>query len=150
MRPIAVLTLLLLAFAITQAQGWKRSDKKDNIETSYQTEKTASDEFDVDVEVHNKRLKPVRVVVRVKYNRPRPSVNTDARTPSLDALRSIVVGGTTHIDECTVVVASNGTGICSITVVATKVTGLKIVSWTNVDPGEVKGDPRIISVKPIP
>ena len=138
MKPIALPVLLLFAYVVTPGQDWKRSEKKDNIETSYRTEKTASDQFDVEIQIHNKRTKPVRVVVRAKYNGPRMGVGTP---PSV---RDIVLGHS-FIDECTVVVAPNGTSSCSVTLSTTKVTGSKIVRWENANAG-----PRVISIKPNP
>ncbi len=140
MKLIALPILLFFAFVVTPAQDWKRSQKKDNIETSYRVEKTASDQFDVDIQVHNNRPKTVRVVVRAKYNGPRMALETPR------SVRDIVLGQTTNADECTVVVAPNSTGTCSVTISGTKVTGSKIVSWENAN----IGDPRIISIKPIP
>jgi hypothetical protein len=139
MKPIALPVLLLFAFVVTPGQDWKRSEKKDDIETSYRSEKIASDQFDVGIQVHNKRTKPVRVVVRPKYNRPRVAVGLPP------PVRDIVLARTKFNDECTVVVAPNSTGTCSVTISTTKVTGSKIVRWENVNPGL-----RIISVKPNP
>jgi hypothetical protein len=148
MKLLTASLLIFLAFAITAAQDLKRSAKKDSIETSYLTEKTASDEFDVLIEVRNKRSKPVRVTVRAKHNRL--SLIDRDPTPTPSRLRDLVLGQSQYSDECTVVVAANGNGSCSVTVRATKITGTKIVRWENANAAAVPTPPRIISVTPIP
>jgi hypothetical protein len=103
------------------SDDWKRSDKKDDIETYYQVDKVASDRFVVSVRVNNYRRIAVKVIVQVKYKSLTPSYRPGIFHLQLGAYR----------DQCTVVAPAAGNRVCAVTVTAKKVTGVKIVRWDN-------------------
>ncbi len=117
----AVLCLLMVCGPVV-GQGWTRSQKQDEIQTFYQTEKTGANVFDVRIKVDNRRPKAVKVVLAVEQ----------------ETSRYIMPGGTYPIlgtrGRCEMVVPSNATRICDpITVNARRITGVKIIDWKNVD-----------------
>jgi hypothetical protein len=121
---LVVLTAFLVCAHSVSAQGqdWKPSDRKDDIETYYQVDKIASDKFAVKIRVNNYRPFAVKVIVQVKYERLKPSYR-------LPLLFNSQIG--TYRDQCTVVARSASNSVCTVTVTAKKVTGVKIVRWDN-------------------
>jgi hypothetical protein len=117
------------AFSSAAGQKWKRSTKTDGIEKFYQTDKTGTDTFAVDVRVRNTRSKRVKATVRVEY---KPTTQSETET-----LTNIVTGSTSRqlpVHECTVTVEPNASSVCeTITIRAQKVTGVTITKWTVIE-----------------
>jgi hypothetical protein len=128
---VALVLGALVCVSSTMAQEKeKQSQQKDDIQTSYKSEKVGSDKFEVTVRVTNNRPKAVRVVVQIQYEGPEKSRTSNGRTIIFPPPPRNLYG----ISPDPIELDSHESKPCeAVTIRTKKVYGVKILSWEYID-----------------